>query len=61
MKFYLLINVIMPTIVGISTFMSRKNGIQGLSEPENAKFLNILYLGVFKISCSVEFSKKNLL
>ena len=34
MLFLLLINVEMPTIVGISTFMSRKNSILGLSEPE---------------------------
>ena len=30
-----LINVKMPTIVGILTFMSRKNSILSLSEPEN--------------------------
>ena len=30
MKFFLLINVKMPTIVGILTFMSRKNSILGL-------------------------------
>ena len=34
MKFFLLINVKMPTIVGILTFMSRKNCILSLSEPE---------------------------
>ena len=33
MKFFLLINVKMPTIVGILTFMSRKNSILGWSEP----------------------------
>ena len=33
MKFFLLINVKMPTIVGILTFMSRKNSILSLSEP----------------------------
>ena len=32
MKFFLLINVKMPTIVGILTCMSRKNNIQGLTE-----------------------------
>ena len=43
MKFFLLINVKMPTItiVGILTFMSRKNSILGLSEPENPEFLDI--------------------
>ena len=34
MKFFLLINVKMPTTVGILTFMSRNNSILGLSEPE---------------------------
>ena len=37
MKFFLLINVKMPTIVGIFlTFMSRKNSILGLSEPKKS-------------------------
>ena len=41
MKSFLLINVKMPTIVGILTFMYRKNSILGLSdEPENAEFLD---------------------
>ena len=35
MKFFLLINVKMPTIVGILIFMSRKNSILSLPEPEN--------------------------
>ena len=35
MKLFLLKNIEMPTAVGISTFMSRKNSILGLSEPEN--------------------------
>ena len=34
MKFFLLINIKMPTIIGILTFMSRKSSIVGLSEPE---------------------------
>ena len=34
------INVKMPTIVGILIFMSRKNSILGLSEAENAEFLD---------------------
>ena len=33
MKFFLLINVKVPTIVGILTFKSGKNNILGLSEP----------------------------
>ena len=34
LKFFLLINVKMPTIVGILTFMSRENSILGVSETE---------------------------
>ena len=34
MNFFLLINVKMPTSVGILTFMSMQNSILGLSEPE---------------------------
>ena len=45
MKFFLLNNVKMPTVVGILTFMSRKNCILSLSEPEKkAEFLDILTL-----------------
>ena len=44
MKFFRLINVKMPTIVGILTFMSRKNSIPGLSEPKEAEFLDIFIL-----------------
>ena len=36
MKFFLLINVKMPTIVGILTSMSGKNNILGLSEPKRS-------------------------
>ena len=39
--FFLLINVKMPTIVGILTFMSGKNNILGLAEPKKAEFLDI--------------------
>ena len=37
MKFFLFINVKMPTIVGILTFMSGKNSILGLSEPKTSQ------------------------
>ena len=40
MKFFLLINVKMPT-VGNLTFMSRKNSVLGLSEPKKDEFLDI--------------------
>ena len=61
MDFFLLINVKMPTIVGILTFMSRKNIILGLSAPKNPYFLIVLYLCAFKISCSIELSMKKVL
>ena len=35
MEFFLLINVEMPTVIGILTVMSGKNSILGLSEPKN--------------------------
>ena len=45
MKFFLLINVKMPKIVGMLTFRSRKNSILGLSEPGKiADFLHIIIL-----------------
>ena len=44
-EIFLLINVKMPTIVGILTFMSRKNSIIGLSELEKvSEFLDIFIL-----------------
>ena len=43
---FLLINVEMPTIVGISTFMSRKNSTLGLSEHE--KCLISLYFHAYE-------------
>ena len=61
MKCFQLINVKMPTIVGILTFMSGKNSNLGLSEPKKAKFLDILYLCGFKFSCSIELSMKKVL
>ena len=44
MKFFLLINIKMPTVVGILTFMNGKNSILALSEPKKAKFLDIFIL-----------------
>ena len=44
MKFFLLINVKMPTVVGILSFMSWKNSILGLFESEKAEFLDIFIL-----------------
>ena len=43
MKFFLLINVKMPTIVGILTFMSRKKSILGSSETTKAEFFLYYY------------------
>ena len=42
-KFFLLINFKMPTIVGILTLMSRKNNVLDLSEPKT-EFLDIFIL-----------------
>ena len=41
LKFFLLIKVKMPITVGILTFMSKKNSILSLYEPENAEFLDM--------------------
>ena len=61
-KKFMLINVKMPTIVGILTLMSRKKSILGLSEPEKKmNFTTFLYLCAFKISCSAEFSMEKVL
>ena len=59
--FFQLINVEMPTAIGISTFMSRINSILGLSEPEKDDFFTFIYLCAFKISCSAELSMKKVL
>ena len=37
MKFFLLLNVKMPTVVGILTFMSGKISILGLAEPKKCR------------------------
>ena len=42
-KYFLLINVKMSTIVGILTFMSGKNSILGLSEPKKCRISRYLY------------------
>ena len=44
MKLFLLINVKMPTIVGILTFMSGKNSDLVLPEPKKAEFLDTFVL-----------------
>ena len=56
MKFFLVINVKIPTIVGILTFMSKKGNSLGLSELRKLKFLLLLYLLAFKILCTDELS-----
>ena len=44
MKFFLLVNVKMPTIVGILTFISRKNSVLAFLSLKNAEFLDIFIL-----------------
>ena len=44
-ELFLLINVKMPIMVGILTFMNRNNSILGLSEPKKKpNFMIFLYL-----------------
>ena len=43
MKFFMLKNIKMPTIVSILTFMSRKNSILGLSEPKKSRSLSYFH------------------
>ena len=49
------------TVVGILTFMRRKNSILSVYEPENAEFLDIFILMSSKISCLAELSMKKVL
>ena len=44
MRFFPFINVKMPTIVGILTFMSGKNNILGSPEPKKAEIHDIFIL-----------------
>ena len=46
MELFLLINVKMPTIIGILTSMSEKNNILGLSEPNRSRFF--LYFDTYE-------------
>ena len=63
MKFFLLINVKMPTTVGILTFASGKNSIVCLSElkKKTTNFWIFFYLWAFKISFSTELSMEKVL
>ena len=61
MKFSLLINVKMPTIVGILTFMSGKNSILAYLSLKKAEFLDSFILMSFKPLCSTELSMKKVL
>ena len=48
-EIFLLINVKMPTTVGILTFLSGNNSILGLSEPEKAEFPDIfIFMSLLK-------------
>ena len=62
MKFILLINVKMPTIVGILTLISMINPMSERLKARN--FFICRYFNVYeqlKFSCSVELSMKNVL
>ena len=46
MKFFVLVNVKMPTVVGILTFMSGKNSILGLSGPKKISISLYFFLSL---------------
>ena len=60
MKFFLLINVKVPTIVGVLTFTNAKNCILGLSEPKRRPnfliFFILMSIQNFMLNC-VEHEK----
>ena len=56
MKFIMLINVKMPTIVGILAFISMKNTTSGVKRQE--KYSRFSIYEHDKVSCSVELSMK---
>ena len=59
---FLLINIKMPAVDGILTFMSRKNCIKGLLESlKKLNFMIFLYLCTFKISCSADLNMEKVL
>ena len=61
MKFFQLINVKMPTIVGILTFMSGKNSILDLPEPKKTEVLDIFILVSIYNICSAELRMEKVL
>ena len=56
MKFFLLINVKMSTIISILTFMSRENNILGNLSLKKPTFTIFLYLRALNNLCSAELS-----
>ena len=62
MIFFLIVNVKMPTIVGILTFIrGAKIAFYAYLSLKMSNLLILLYLGAFKISCSTELSMKHVL
>ena len=63
MKVFMLINVKMPTVGDILTFLSRKNSILAYLSLKNADCIDIFILmsTVFEILCSAGFSMKKIL
>ena len=57
MNFFLLINVKMPTIVGILTFKGGKNNILGLPEPNKCCFSGYFY--TYELSKFLEHEKSS--
>ena len=59
MKFILLINVKMPTIVGILTFISRISATSEYFKQKKKCYFSVFYsLGAVDMSCSAELSMK---
>ena len=61
MKLILLINVKMPTMVGILTFISRINETSERFEARKMFIFHQFFCSAFKISCSVELSMTNVI
>ena len=61
MKFIILINVKIPTIVGILTFISMVNATSESLKVRKSLFSADSFYSAVEISCSVEFSIKKVL
>ena len=58
MKFIMLLNFKMLTIVGILTFKAENTAPESFKSRKNLNFSVFYFLSAFEISCSVELSMK---